>query len=130
MIVRENLGDGVPENQQAEPSLISNEIQVWTQMFEQKSNDRITKMREKMDNKMKTIPTETGSNRVASTTINPRTETLETQKSEQIKVGGKMYWFSETVIRGHNVFALFSFLRYHASIQCLLLHEEQILWRP
>ena len=83
-----------------------------------------------MNNKTKNILKETRTNRIASTTTNPRFETLETQKSLQIKVGGKMYWFAETVFRGHKVFALFSSLRYHASIQCLLLHEEQIQWRP
>ena len=36
VIVKETLGDGNSENQIAEPSLISNEIQVWTQILEQK----------------------------------------------------------------------------------------------
>ena len=45
---------GSSENQLTEHSLISNEIQVWTQMFEQKSNDRITKMREEVDKKLET----------------------------------------------------------------------------
>ena len=34
--VQEGLGDGNSENQLTEPSLISSEIQVWTQKFEQK----------------------------------------------------------------------------------------------
>ena len=43
--VQESLGDGNSENQLTEPSQISNEIQLETQIFEQKSNDRIMKIR-------------------------------------------------------------------------------------
>ena len=53
--VQEGLGDKNSENQQTEPSQISNEIQVWTQIFEQKKNDRIMKIREEMGHKFKTI---------------------------------------------------------------------------
>ena len=53
--VPKGLGDTNSENQLTEPSLISNEIQIWTQMFEQKSKDRITKIREEMDNKLEPI---------------------------------------------------------------------------
>ena len=48
---QEGLGDGSSDNQTTEPSFISPEVQVWTQMFEQKSNDRITKMRKEMNYK-------------------------------------------------------------------------------
>ena len=48
---QEGLGDGSSDNQITEPSFISHEVQVWTQMFEQKSNDRITKMRKEMNYK-------------------------------------------------------------------------------
>ena len=34
------------------PSQISNEIQVWIQIMEQKNNDRIEKMRERMENEL------------------------------------------------------------------------------
>ena len=53
--VQGNLGDNNSKNQLADPSQISNEIQVWTQILEQKSNDRMTKMREEMDNKLESI---------------------------------------------------------------------------
>ena len=45
--VQQGLGDGISENHLTEPSLISNEIQTWTQMFEERDNDRIAKIREK-----------------------------------------------------------------------------------
>ena len=51
MDVQGNLGDNNSENQLAEPSQTSNEIQVWTHILEQKSKDRITIMREEMNNK-------------------------------------------------------------------------------
>ena len=53
--VQGDLGDKNSENQLAEPSQTSNEIRVWTQILEQKSNDSITKMSEEMDNKLETI---------------------------------------------------------------------------
>ena len=52
MDVQGNLGDNNSENQLAEPSQTGNELQVWTHILEQKSNDRITKMREEMDHKL------------------------------------------------------------------------------
>ena len=69
--IQEGLGDNISENQLAEPSQTSNEIQVWTQLLEQKSNDRITKMREEIDNKLETILKEIRSNKSMSTTTNP-----------------------------------------------------------
>ena len=80
--VQGNLGDNVSENQLAEPSQTSNEIQVWTQILEQKSNDRITKMREEMDNKLESILKEIRSNKSMSTTTNPRSEAAEAQNSQ------------------------------------------------
>ena len=80
--VQGNLGDNVSENQLAEPSQTSNEIQVWTQILEQKSNDRITKMREEMDNKLESILKEIRSNKSMSTTTNPRSEAAEVQNSQ------------------------------------------------
>ena len=49
-----------------EPSQISNEIQAWTNNFEQKNNDRIMKMREEMENKLEAILKEIKSNKSAS----------------------------------------------------------------
>ena len=80
--VQENLGDNTSENQLAEPSQTSNEIQVWTQILEQKSNDRKTKMGEEMDNKLETILKEIRSNKSMSTTTNPRSEAAEAQNSQ------------------------------------------------
>ena len=82
--VQGNLGDNVPENQLAEPSQTSNEIQVWTQILEQKSNDRITKMREEMDNKLESILKEIRSNKSMSTTTNPRSEAAEVHNSQPL----------------------------------------------
>ena len=39
--IREDLGENNSENQSTEPSQISNEIQVWTQIMEQKNDDKI-----------------------------------------------------------------------------------------
>ena len=54
-------------------------MQVWTQIIEQKNNDRIEKMREEMDNKLEAILKEIKSNKSASTVTNPRSETNEIQ---------------------------------------------------
>ena len=70
------------ENQLTEPSQISNEIQVWTQKLEQK-NDRITKMREEIDNTFETILREIKNNKSVSTATNPRSETNENQDTQQ-----------------------------------------------
>ena len=43
-----DLDDFEIRSQLIEPSQLSNEIQAWTENFEQKNNDRITKMREEM----------------------------------------------------------------------------------
>ena len=48
-VVQGGLGENNLETQFTEPSQISNEIQVWTQIMEQKNNDRIEKMREEME---------------------------------------------------------------------------------
>ena len=42
-------------SQLIEPSQLSNEIQARTENFEQKNNDRITKMSEEMENKLDAI---------------------------------------------------------------------------
>ena len=53
----------------------SNEIQAWTEDFEQKNEDRIIKMREEMENKKDSILKEIKSNKSASMATNPRSET-------------------------------------------------------
>ena len=69
-------------SQLIEPSQLSNEIQAWTENFEQKNNDRITKMREEMENKLDAILKEIKSNKIASTVTNPRSEMNEIQKMQ------------------------------------------------
>ena len=80
--VQGDLGDNNSENQLAEPSQTGNEKQVWTQILEQKSNDRNTKMREEMVKKLETILKEIRSHENMSTTTNPRSETAEAQNSQ------------------------------------------------
>ena len=53
--VQEALDDSEFRPQLAKPSQISHEIQPWTANFEQKNNDRIIKMREKIENKLYAI---------------------------------------------------------------------------
>ena len=79
VVVQENLGENRFGEQLVEPSQISNEIQAWTEIFEQKNNDRIEKMREEMDNKLEAILREIKTNKSVSTVTNPRSETNETQ---------------------------------------------------
>ena len=70
--IQDSLGCSNSENQLTEPSQISNEIQDWTQIMEEKSNDRITKMRIEMDNKFEMIPKEIKNNKIASTANKPQ----------------------------------------------------------
>ena len=76
-VVRESLGENNLENQLPQPSQISNEVQVWTRIMEQKNNDRIEKMREEMENQLETILKEFKSNKSASTVTNPKSEINE-----------------------------------------------------
>ena len=71
---QENLDDVGIRSQLIEPSQLSNEIQSWTENFEQKNNDRIAKMREEMENKLDAILKEIKSNKSVSTVTNPRSE--------------------------------------------------------
>ena len=48
-------------------------------MFEQRSNDSITNIREEIDNKIETISKEIRTNRNTSHATNPRSETTEMQ---------------------------------------------------
>ena len=78
-VVQESLGENTSGVQIIEPSQISTEIQAWTQIFEQRNNDRIEKMREEIENKLETILREIKSNKSASTVTNPRSEVNEIQ---------------------------------------------------
>ena len=81
-IFQGDLGENNLENQFTEPSHISNEIQAWTQIMEQKNNDRIEKMREEMENKLEMILKEIKSNKNASTVTNPRSEINENREPQ------------------------------------------------
>ena len=80
--VQDDLGDTSLENQLTETSQTSNEIPICTQIFKQKHNDRIMKMREEMDNKLETILRGITTNKSLSTTTNTRSETRETQNAQ------------------------------------------------
>ena len=73
-VIQEPLCENENRSNLIEPSQISNEIQVWTENFEQKNNDRIMKMREEMENKFDAILKETRTNKTTSTITNPRSE--------------------------------------------------------
>ena len=81
-VAQGNLGEISSENQLTEPSQISNEMQVWTQIMEQKNNDRIEKMREEMENKLEAILKEIKSNKSASTVTNPRSDINEMRENQ------------------------------------------------
>ena len=80
--VQRSLHNSVLRSQLTEPSQLSNEIQAWTENFEQKNNDRITKMREEMENKLYAILKEKKSNKSASTVTNPRSEMNDIQNMQ------------------------------------------------
>ena len=82
IVVQRDLGEDNLENQFTEPSQISNEIQVWTQIMEQKNNDRIEKMREEMENELEMILKEIKSNKSASTVTNPGSENNKNRDSQ------------------------------------------------
>ena len=69
-------------SQLIEPSQLSNEIQAWTENFEKENNDRITKMRKEMENKLDAILKEIKFNKSTSTVTNPRSEMDEIQNMQ------------------------------------------------
>ena len=73
-VIQEPLGENESRSNLIEPSQISNEIQVWTEDFEQKNIDRIMKMREEMEKKFDAIWKEIRTNKTTSTITNPRSE--------------------------------------------------------
>ena len=80
--VQEGLGENSSLNQLTEPSLLNSEIQVWTQIMEQKNDSKIEKMREEMDSKFEAILREVKTNKTASTRTNPRSDFNEMQDSQ------------------------------------------------
>ena len=89
---QENLDDVGIRSQLIEPSQLSNEIQSWTENFEQKNNDRIAKMREEMENKLDAILKEIKSNKNVSTVTNPRFEenTIQNMQPSGFKTIGSI----------------------------------------
>ena len=81
-VIQGPLGENENRSSLIEPSQISNEIQVWTENFEQKNNDRIMKMREEMENKFDAILKEIRTSKTASTITNPRSENDRMQNSQ------------------------------------------------
>ena len=81
-VVQESLGEDETRPQLKEPNQISTEIQTWTENLEQKNNDRIMKMRERMENMFEAILKEIRTNKSASTITKPRTEIKGTQDSQ------------------------------------------------
>ena len=88
-VVQEGLGEGNSREQLVEPSQVSNEIQAWTEIFEQKNNDRITKMREEMENKLDAILMEIKTSKSTSLTTNPRSEMNEIESMQPSGSKGK-----------------------------------------
>ena len=72
-----------------EPSQVSNEIQAWTKIFEQKNNDKITKMREEMENKLDAMLMEIKTSKSTSMTTNPRSGINEIGNMQPSGSGGK-----------------------------------------
>ena len=66
-VIQENLSENNSESQLSEPSQFSNEIQVWTQLMEQRNDDKIERMRKEMDNKLEAILKEVKSYKTTST---------------------------------------------------------------
>ena len=81
-VIQEPLGENENRSSLIEPNQISNEIQIWTENFEQKNNDRIMKMREEMENKFDAILKEIRTNKTTSTIRNPRSEIDGMQNSQ------------------------------------------------
>ena len=77
-----SLDNSELRSQLNELSQLSNEIRAWTENFEQKNNDRITKMREEMENKLDAILKEIKSNKSVSTATNPRSEMDDIQNMQ------------------------------------------------
>ena len=74
---QESSGESNSENQLKDPSQISDEIQVSTQVVERKNTEIIEKMREGMDNKLKGNLKAIKSNKSASTVTSPESDVIE-----------------------------------------------------
>ena len=79
---QKSSGESYLRFQLTDSSQMSNEIQAWTQIFEQRNKDRITKMKEEMQNKLGVILREMKTNKKFSTVTNPRSEINETENMQ------------------------------------------------
>ena len=86
---QESLGETDLRPRLLEPSQVCNEIQAWTIIFEKKNNDRITKTREEMENKLDAILMEIKTSKSTSMTTNPRSEMNEIGNMQPSGSGGK-----------------------------------------
>ena len=75
-----NLGEDNLESQLTEPSQISNEIQMWTQIIEQKKNDRTVKLRAKWITNVAILKKRI--NEGVSTVTNPSSKMNEIQSTQ------------------------------------------------
>ena len=80
--VQEGLGENSSLYQLTEPSSLNSEIQVWTQIMEQKNDSKIERMTEEIDSKLEAILREVKSNKPASTMTNPKSDFNEVQDSQ------------------------------------------------
>ena len=80
--VQEGLGENSSIYQPTEPSLLNCGIQVWTQIMEQKNDNKIEKMNDGMDNKLEAILKEVKSNKTASLMTKPWSDFIEMQDSQ------------------------------------------------
>ena len=83
-VIQEPLDENENRPNLIESSQISNEIQVWTENFEQKNNDRIMKIREEKENKFDAIWKEVRTNKTTSIITNPRSEIDEIRSSQPL----------------------------------------------
>ena len=86
---QERLGETDLRRRLVEPSQVSNEIQAWSEIFEQKNNDKSTKMREEMEDKLDAILMDIKTSRSTSMTTNPRSEIHKTGNMQPSGSGGK-----------------------------------------
>ena len=80
--LQENLDNNELKPQLVGPSQLSNEIQAWTENFQQKNNERLFKRREEMENKLDAILKEIKSNKSAWSVTNPMSEINDTQNMQ------------------------------------------------
>ena len=86
---QESLGETDSRPRLIEPSQVNNEIQAWTELFEQKNNNRITEMREEMENKLDAILMEIKTSKSTSMLTNSISEINEIGNMQQSGSGCK-----------------------------------------